>query len=85
MTELKLYTGGGVSMSPMDGEGRKLSAHVRLVAEDGMAITNGKTVTTCADVHASDVTNWKDCEDPTEEADEVSAEEALAELVEVLA
>lgn len=84
MTELKLYTGGGVSMSPMDGEGRKLSAYVRLVAEDGMAITNGKTVTTCADVLATDAPNWTDCEAPADE-DELTAEEALAELVEVLA
>lgn len=82
---IPLYTGGGVSLSPINAEGRKLSAYVRLVAEDGMAITNGKTVTTCADVLATDVPNWKNCEAPTEEADEVSAEEALAELVEVLA
>lgn len=82
MTELKLYSGNGVSLSPIAAEGRKLSAYVRLVGEDGMAITNGKTVTTCADVLASDAPNWKDCEAPAEE--ELPAEEALAELVEVL-
>lgn len=79
----QLYTGNGVSLSPIDAEGRKLSAYVRLVAEDGMAITNGSTVATCADVLATDAPNWTDCEAPAEE-DEVTAEEALAELVEVL-
>lgn len=83
MITKKLYTGNGVSLSPIEAEGRKLSAYVRLVAEDGMAITNGSTVTTCADVLATDVPKWSDCEAPADE-DEVAAEEALAELVEVL-
>ena len=64
MITMKLYTGNGVSLSPINTEGRKLSAYVRLVAEDGMAITNGSRVTTCADVLAIDASNWKDCEAP---------------------
>lgn len=84
MITMKLYTGNGVSLSPIEAEGRKLSAYVRLIAEDGMAITNGSTVATCTDVLATDVPNWSDCKAPAEE-DEVTAEEALAELVEVLA
>ena len=79
----EIYTGGGVSLSPVNAEGRKLSQYVRLIAENGMAITNGVTVTTCADVPAADSANWTDCEAPAAE-DEVTAEEALTELVEVL-
>lgn len=83
MITKELYTGNGVSLSPIEAEGRKLSAYVRLVAEDGMAITNGNTVTTCVDVLATDAPNWTDC-DAGELEDEIPAEEALAELVEVL-
>ena len=82
MITMKLYTGSGVSLSPVNAEGRKLSQHVRLIAEEGMAITNGNTVTTCADVPAAETGNWTDCDAPGEE--ELTAEEALAELVEVL-
>lgn len=64
MNTMKLYTGNGVSLSPIEAEGRKLSAYVRLVAEDGMAITNGSRITICADVLATDTPNWKDCEAP---------------------
>ena len=83
MITMKLYTGGGVSLSPVNAEGRKLSQHVRLVANEGMAITNGVAVSTCADVPAAEIGNWTDCAAPAAE-DEVTAEEALAELVEVL-
>lgn len=83
MITMKLYTGGGVSLSPVNADGRKLSQYVRLVAEEGRAITDGITVTTCADVPAAETGNWTDCEAPAAE-DEVTAEEALAELVEVL-
>lgn len=61
---IPLYTGNGVSLSPIEAEGRKLSAYVRLVAEEDMAITNGSRITTCADVLATDVSNWTDCEAP---------------------
>lgn len=52
MTRITLYTGGGVSLSPQPGEGRSVSTYVRLLADDGMGITNGVRVTTAIDVPA---------------------------------
>lgn len=64
MMQKALYTGGGVSLSPMPGEGRTVSSYVRLIADEGMAITNGETVTTAMDVPAADAWTWSDCEAP---------------------
>lgn len=84
MRTMTLYTGGGVSLSPVWSEGRTISGYVRLVAEEGKAITNGSFVTACVDVPARDAANWVDC-DAAEPEEELSAETALAELMEVLA
>nr|DAV01121.1 MAG TPA: hypothetical protein [Bacteriophage sp.] len=65
MIEMKLYTGGGVSFSPVQREGSVESDYVRLVADEGYAITNGDDVTTVIDVPKADVSNWSDCALPT--------------------
>ena len=81
MITMKLYTGSGVSLSPVNAQGRKLSQYVRLVAEEGMAITNGVAVSTCADVPAAETGNWTDCEAPfEEEATEADYIAALKEM-----
>lgn len=67
MIQKTLYTGNGVSLSPMYAEGRTESKYVRLIADEGKAITNGITVTTCVDVLKTDAPNWTDCELPPEE------------------
>lgn len=64
MKQLALYTGGGVSLSPRSGEGRRVSNYVRLIAEDGCAITDGNVITACIDTLTPE--NWTDC--PMEEA-----------------
>lgn len=54
---------GGVTVSPdvMGGtEDRK--GRVRLVADEGKAITNGEVIATVIDVDVADVGNWTDCE-----------------------
>lgn len=71
-----LYTGGGVSLSPVYAEGRSESRYVRLVADDGKAVTNGSIITACVDVPTDQVGNWSDCA-AQEQDDELSAEEAL--------
>lgn len=53
MIQKALYTGGGVSLSPENGEGRELSKYVRLVADAGAYITDGERVVSCTDVLAS--------------------------------
>ena len=80
MTIHTLYTGGGVSLSPIHTEGRRVSEYVRLVAEDGMGITDGTTVTICIDTKTPET--WTDCElppepTPEEEATSEDYEEAL--------
>lgn len=64
MIQKTLYTGAGVSLSPIYAEGRAESKYVRLIADDGMAITNGVTVTVCVDVLRTDTDRWADCELP---------------------
>ena len=75
MTIMKLYTGGGVSLSPQDGEGRTESDFVRLVADDGKGITDGNTITTCVDTKTPEA--WTDCDAPDEPIDEQEQAEAL--------
>lgn len=62
MIIISLYTGAGVSLSPIKTDERKLSPYVRLIAEDGKAITDGAVITTCKDVLETDVPKWTDCE-----------------------
>lgn len=74
MNRITLYTGGGVSYSPEYAEGRTESAYVRLVADEGMGITDGSVVVTVVDTKTPE--RWTDCELPIESED-VSAEEAI--------
>lgn len=62
MKQYPLYTGNGVSLSPYDADGRRVSNFVRLVADEGKGITNGSTITTCVEVHANKALEWIDCE-----------------------
>lgn len=65
MIRIPLYTGGGVSLSPQNGEGRRVSEYMRLVADEGKGITNGTIITICADVRQDMTDSWTDCELPT--------------------
>lgn len=68
MTQMTLYTGAGASLSPVNAEGRTVSDYVRLIAEEGMGITDGETVTTCIDTLTPEL--WSDCALPEEPEDE---------------
>lgn len=74
MIQKTLYTGNGVSLSPVYEEGRTESRYIRLVADDGKAITNGNTVTVCVDVLKTDAHLWTDCELPLEESETEATE-----------
>lgn len=84
MIQKPLYTGNGVSLSPILAEGRTESRYVRLIADEGMAITNGDTVTDCVYLLADDVQNWRDCEMPpaeeSEEATEADYQNSLRDM-----
>lgn len=64
-------------MSPVSGAGRRASAYVRLIAEDGKGITNGIITTTCVDVKATDTANWQDCNAPNDQ-DNLAVADALS-------
>lgn len=82
MTQITLYTGGGVSLSPQNTDDRIESNYVRLFADKGMGITDGNVIAICIDVLAATAAEWTDCELPPigEEATAEDYEAALAEL-----
>lgn len=58
--------GGGYTVSPVKPEG-SYQVRWRLIAEEGMAITNGEATVTVIDVqHRKDCKAWSDCELPDE-------------------
>lgn len=57
---------GGYTVTPVKPEG-SYNIRWRLIAEEGMAITNGEMTVTVIDViHRSDCEAWADCELPDE-------------------
>ena len=63
MIKVALYTGAGVSLSPLCQKGAKLSTFVRLVADDGKALTkDGVNFTTCVDTVSVDGWYEKDAD-----------------------
>ncbi|MBO4543242.1 MAG: hypothetical protein J5725_08700 [Bacteroidales bacterium] len=80
MRTITLYTGGGVSLSPVYADGRTVSNYVRLVADDGKMLTNGERELFCADVLAADVGNWTEIAAPIED-DDIPDDEALSILL----
>ena len=84
MKQLTLYTGNGVSLSPMYAEGRTESKYVRLIADDGKAITNGETVSVCVDVLKENAFLWTDCDLPEYETDPMNETEQKAKAYDIL-
>ena len=78
MIQKTLYTGNGASLSPVYAEGRTESKYIRLIAEEGKAITDGETVTVCVDALEENVPLWADCELPVEEVMTETEEKAKA-------
>ena len=66
MRQIPLYSGNGASLSP-NGEGRTLSAYVRLVADDGMILKNGELETSVIDILASTTSEWEEISAPDSE------------------
>ena len=62
MTQMVLYTGGGVSLSPVYEEGRSESDYVRLVADEGMMLQKDEQTAVCVDVLKMDIPNWSEVE-----------------------
>ena len=58
--------GGGYTVPPIKPEG-SYQVRWRLIAEEGMAITNGETTVTVVDLqHRKDCESWSDCDLPEE-------------------
>lgn len=77
MEKITLYrynrSGGGVTVSTVKPEA-EYTELFRLVADEGMALTDGNTVTTCIDTE--DVTAWTEVKDPGEDYDPDEATDA---------
>ena len=80
MKVLNLYTGGGVTLSPVNADGRLLSEYVRLVADDGLAITDGDIVVSCIDVRLKEACKWRDCEG-IDESQDFNTDQALEKIL----
>ena len=73
---------GGVTITPIPQDGIEPSK-IRLVADDGMALTNGEAVTTVVDTDS--VEGWTEIEAPADWWDETSPDEATeADYIEAL-
>ena len=70
---------GGYSVSPNRPEG-EYETRVRLIADEGKALTDGKVVTQCTDAESAD--GWTEIDAPGEEAPEVIA--AVDEAIKIL-
>lgn len=55
---------GGVTMSTMMPDGVAYDLRYRLIADEGMALTDGETLTYCVDVATPD--GWTEIDDPGE-------------------
>lgn len=78
MKSMTLYTGAGKTLSPRRENGMTEAKYVRLIAEDGMAVSNGSLVLFVADVPAEEVALWRDCDAPQQdEVPDATAHEIL--------
>lgn len=66
---------GGITTSPVKPDGEYTELY-RLIADDGMALTDGVTVTTCTDTDSPDA--WTEITAPEEEQPETETEEKAA-------
>lgn len=85
MKSKPLYTSDTATFTPVYADGVRETDMVRLIADDGRAITNGELVGTCFDVKANSVSNWTDCDlpepiDTDDEATESDYIDALNDL-----
>ena len=70
---------GGYSVSPNRPEG-EYETRVRLISDEGKALTDGKVVTQCTDAESAD--GWTEIDAPGEDAPEAIA--AVDEAIKIL-
>ena len=84
MVQKQLYTSEAAYLTEQPTENCTISPFVRLIADDGKAITNGETVTVCADVLKEKVPLWMDCEMPPEDSEPMTDTEEKAMAFDIL-
>ena len=72
---------GGYSVSPNRPEG-EYETRMRLIADDGKTLTDGKVVTQCTDAESSD--GWKEIDAPGDDAPGEDAPEVIAAVDEAI-
>jgi len=55
-----------ITSPKMPPEGVEYTTLTRIIADNGMGITDGNIICTCQDVNDDEVINWSDCELPPE-------------------
>lgn len=71
---------GGITVSPIKPE-REYTEKVRLVADEGKALTNGEVITTCVDTDTAE--GWWETDNPEKEPDEPAESATYDELAQV--
>lgn len=84
MVQKQLYTSEAAYLTEHPSENCTISLFVRLIADDGKAITDGETVTVCVDVLKENVPLWMDCEMPPEEPEPMTETEQKARAYDIL-
>lgn len=82
MVEKQLYTSDSVYLT--ERKIGNLSDFIRLIADDGKAITNGETVTVCVDVLKENVPLWTDCDLREYEPEPLTETEQKAKAYDIL-
>ena len=72
---------GGYSVSPNQPEG-EYETRMRLIADEGKALTDGKVVTQCTDAESAD--GWTEIDAPGEDAPGEDAPEVIAAVDEAI-
>ena len=73
--------GGGYSVSPNRPEG-EYETRVRLIADEGKALTDGNVVTQCTDAESAD--GWTEIDAPGDDAPGEDAPEVIAAVDEAI-
>lgn len=71
---------GGYSVSPQMPEGVAYETRVRLIADEGKALTDGNVVTQCTDAESAE--GWTEIDAPGEDSEEAIA--AVDEAIGIL-
>ncbi len=70
MQQIELYRyveqDGSITVTPIKRSDTDTVHKIRLIADEGKALTDGENITTVIDVAISDINNWQEIDEPQE-------------------